>query len=54
MKKKTKSGSKQNGGVTGYAPTKSVMYPVTAKSPASDVRKPSAVHNDFHTTMVKG
>lgn len=48
------SGAKQNGGVTGYAPVKGVKYPVTAKSPASVVRKPSAVHSDFHSPMVKG
>lgn len=49
MAKKGKaSGMKQNGGVTGYAPaSKSIQYPVTATSPASDVRKPSAVHSDF-------
>lgn len=50
---KKSSGAKQNGGVTGYAPTKGVTYPVTATSPASDVRKQSAVHGDFHGTMVK-
>lgn len=47
MKKKGMK-SHQNGGVTGRAPVaKGMSYPVTAKSPASDVRSPSAVHGDF-------
>lgn len=52
-KKSSSNGAKQNGGVTGYAPTHGVTYPVTAKSPESSVRKPSAVHSDFHGATVK-
>lgn len=51
--KKQSSGAKMNGGVTGYAPVKSVMYPQKATSPAGDVRKASAVMSDFKKPTMK-